>query len=189
MSGIKKLAGQTVWYGLSSIVARFINYLLTPYLTLKLTTAEYGEQVLVYAFIPFMNILFTHGMETAFFRFTQNHDRKAVYNTSSISLIFSSLFLSLLLIVFHVPLAQLIKLENNPEYLLLAALIIGVDALSTIPFAKLRLDGKPRKFAFIKLTGIVLNVLSIYFFLSICPSIIEKIQKAYLPAFITKNGK
>lgn len=189
MSGIKKLAGQTVWYGLSSIVARFINYLLTPYLTLKLTTAEYGEQVLVYAFIPFMNILFTHGMETAFFRFTQNHDRKAVYNTSSISLIFSSLFLSLLLIVFHVPLAQLIKLENNPEYLLLAALIIGVDALSTIPFAKLRLDGKPRKFAFIKLTGIVLNVLSIYFFLSICPSIIEKNPKSILAGIYNEEWK
>lgn len=189
MSGIKKLAGQTVWYGLSSIVARFINYLLTPYLTYKLTAAEYGEQVLVYAFIPFMNILFTHGMETAFFRFTQNHDRKAVYNTSSASLIFSSLFLSLLLIVFREPVAQFIKLENHSEYILLAALIIGIDALSTIPFAKLRLDGKPRKFAFIKITGIVLNVFSLYFFLSICPAIIEKNPDTFLSGIYNEEWK
>lgn len=189
MSGIKKLAGQTVWYGLSSIVARFINYLLTPYLTYKLTAAEYGEQVLVYAFIPFMNILFTHGMETAFFRFTQNHDRKAVYNTSSASLIFSSLFLSLLLIVFREPVAQFIKLENHSEYILLAALIIGIDALSTIPFAKLRLDGKPRKFAFIKITGIVLNVFSLYFFLSICPAMIEKNPDTFLSGIYNEEWK
>lgn len=180
MSGIKKLAGQTLWYGVSSIVARFINYLLTPYLTLKLTAAQYGEQVLVYSFIPFMNILFTHGMETAFFRFNQNNDKKSVYNTSSISLIFSSLFLSFLLIVFKDPVARFIKLENNPEYILLAALIIGLDALSTIPFAKLRLDGRPRKFAAIKIAGIVINVLSLYFFLSVCPAIIKNNPDSFL---------
>lgn len=189
MSGIKKLAGQTVWYGLSSIVARFINYLLTPYLTLKLTAAQYGEQVLVYSFIPFMNILFTHGMETAFFRFTQNSDKKKVYNTSSISLIFSSLSLSFLLILFQGPVSRLIKLENHPEYIVLAALIIGFDALSTIPFAKLRLDGRPRKFALIKILGIVLNVASLYFFLSICPAIIKKNPHSILAHIYNEEWK
>ncbi len=189
MSSIKKLAGQTVWYGASSIVARFINYLLTPYLTLKLTTAQYGEQVLVYSFIPFMNILFTHGMETAFFRFTQNRDKKSVYNTSSISLIFSSLLLSLLLIVFINPAAKLIRLENHPEYILLAALIIGLDALTTIPFAKLRLDGRPRKFAFVKITGIVVNVLSLYFFLSICPAIVKNDPQGFIATFYKEDWK
>lgn len=189
MSSIKKLAGQTVWYGASSIVARFINYLLTPYLTLKLTTAQYGEQVLVYSFIPFMNILFTHGMETAFFRFTQNRDKKSVYNTSSISLIFSSLLLSLLLIVFINPVAKLIRLENHPEYILLAALIIGLDALTTIPFAKLRLDGRPRKFAFVKIAGIVVNVLSLYFFLSICPAIVKNDPHGFIATFYKEDWK
>ena len=64
MSGIKKLAGQTVWYGASSIAARFLNYLLTPYLTLTLSGVAYGEMSLVYAAIPFLNIIFTYGLET-----------------------------------------------------------------------------------------------------------------------------
>jgi O-antigen/teichoic acid export membrane protein len=67
LSKIKQLAGQTMWYGLSSIAARFINYLLTPYLTYKFSNSEYGEMSMVYAFIPFMNVVFTYGMETAFF--------------------------------------------------------------------------------------------------------------------------
>lgn len=189
MSSIKKLAGQTVWYGASSIVARFINYLLTPYLTLKLTTAQYGEQVLVYSFIPFMNILFTHGMETAFFRFTQNNNKKSVYNTTSISLIFSSLLLSLLLILFKDPVARLIKLENHPEYIVLAALIIGLDALTTIPFAKLRLDGRPRKFALVKILGIVINVVSLYFFLSVCPAIVKNDPHSFIATFYKEDWK
>ncbi|MCH5715793.1 hypothetical protein [Niabella hibiscisoli] len=106
MSGIKKLAGQTIWYGVSSIAARFINYLLTPYLILMLGKVLYGEQSLIYSYIPFMNVIFTYGMETAFFRFTQIQDKKTVFNTSSISLLSSSLLLCMLLIGFHVPLAQ-----------------------------------------------------------------------------------
>ena len=74
MSGIKKLAGQTAWYGVSSIIARFLNYLLTPYLTFKFSDIQYGEMSVVYAFIPFMNVVFTHGMETAFFRFMQKNE-------------------------------------------------------------------------------------------------------------------
>ena len=75
LSSIKKLAGQTLWYGVSSIAARFINYLLTPYLTFKFAEWQYGEMSIIYAFIPFMNVVFTYGMETTFFRFANKADK------------------------------------------------------------------------------------------------------------------
>ena len=187
LSGIKQLAGQTIWYGASSIAARFINYLLTPYLTFKFSTAQYGEMSVLYAFIPFMNIIFTYGMETAFFRFAQSHNKKNVYDTSSISLVYSTILLSVVLYIFRQPVAGLLKIEANPEYITLAAAIIGLDALSTIPFAKLRQDGRPKKFAFTKIAGIVINIISIYFFLSICPKIIDKDPKHWLGLFFKKE--
>ena len=171
MSGIKKLAGQTLWYGLSSIAARFINYLLTPYLTYKFLEWQYGEMSIIYAFIPFMNVVYTYGMETAFFRFANKADKKKVYNSTSISLIISTVFLSVLLILFQHPLAALLQITEHPEYLSMAAAIIAIDALTTIPFAKLRQDGRPVKFALTKVGGIIINVVSVYFFLSVCPEL------------------
>ncbi len=182
MSSIKQLAGQTMWYGLSSIAARFINYLLTPYLTFKLTEAQYGEQSIIYAFIPFMNIIFTYGMETSFFRFSSNNDKGTIYSTTSISLIISTVCFSLMLMMLQGPLSALLMI-NNPEYLMLSAAIIGVDALSTIPFAKLRLDGKPRKFAFVKLLGIFINIFFVYFFISICPEWIKENPEHWVSSF------
>ncbi|NCI45564.1 oligosaccharide flippase family protein [Sediminibacterium soli] len=169
MSGIKKLAGQTIWYGLSSIAARFINYLLTPYLTFKFTEAQYGEMSIVYAFMPFMNVVFTYGMETAFFRFANKADRNNVYNTTSISLVVSTVLFTLLLILLQHPLGVLLKIDEHPEYLSLSAAIIAVDALCTIPFAKLRQDNRPVKFAITKISGIVMNILLVYFLLSVVP--------------------
>jgi O-antigen/teichoic acid export membrane protein len=172
LSGIKKLAKQTLWYGLSSIAARLINYLLTPYLTYKLSIEIYGEQSLIYSFIPFMNVVFTYGMETAFFRFSNNKDQQQVYNTTSISLIVSTLFLSTLLILFRTPIAMALQIDANPEYIILAAVIIGIDALCGIPFAKLRQENKPLKFAFIKIGGILVVVFTTYFFISVCPNLV-----------------
>ncbi len=169
MSGIKKLAGQTIWYGVSSIAARFINYLLTPYLTYKFTTGEYGQMSVLYAFIPFMNVIFTYGMETGFFRFSQTDDKDKVYSTSSLSLIYSTLTLTLLLIAFNKPLSRLLEFADRSEYLVLTAGIIALDALTTIPFAKLRLDGRPIKFAVVKLVGIFVNIGATFFFLSYFP--------------------
>jgi O-antigen/teichoic acid export membrane protein len=76
LSGLKQLAGQTLWYGGSSIVARFLNYLLTPYLTAVFTGLEYGKMSLVYAAIPFLNVLFTYGLETTYFRFSNTKEDK-----------------------------------------------------------------------------------------------------------------
>lgn len=174
MSGIKKLAGQTMWYGVSSIAARFINYLLTPYLTFKFTESQYGEMSIVYSFIPFMNVIFTYGMETAFFRFANKFDKEKVYSTTSISLIISTVALTVLLILLQNPLSTLLQVTAHPEYISLSAALIAVDALCTIPFARLRQDNRPVKFAIVKVGGILFNIISIYFFLSICPRLIAK---------------
>ncbi len=130
MSGIKKLAGQTLWYGASSIAARFLNYLLTPYLTFALTGAAYGDMSLVYAVIPFLNIIFTYGLETAYFRYSRNKEQEAeVYNTAMVSLIVSTVVLTAVLLLFNDELASLIGLKEHPEYFTWSAFIIAFDAL------------------------------------------------------------
>lgn len=158
-----------MWYGVSSIAARFINYLLTPYLTHKFSEADYGEMSIVFAFIPFMNVLFTYGMETAFFRFANKEDKQKVYSTTSISLIISTILLGVVLFVFKNPLSQLLKIEEHGEYIVLTISIITLDALSTIPFAKLRQDGRPVKYAIVRISSILINIAAIYFFISLCP--------------------
>ena len=164
MSGIKKLAGQTVWYGASSIAARFLNYLLTPYLTLTLSGVAYGEMSLVYAAIPFLNIIFTYGLETAYFRYSKNKEQEAeVYNTSMVSLIVSTTLFTLLLILFNNPLATLIGIKEHPEYLTWSAFIIAFDTLTALAFAKLRYEGRPVKFASVRIAGILINIALTFF--------------------------
>jgi O-antigen/teichoic acid export membrane protein len=173
LSSIKKLAGQTLWYGVSSIAARFINYLLTPYLTYSaiVSTADYGKMSAVYAAIPIFNIVFTYGMETAYFRFAQRKENvEGVNNTATISLLVSTVFLSVLLWFNQGMLASIMSLEDFPVLVQLSIVIIALDALSTIPFARLRYEERPRMYAFIKVAGILINVFFTIFFLSYCPA-------------------
>jgi O-antigen/teichoic acid export membrane protein len=169
LSSIKKLASQTAWYGLSSIAARFISYLLTPYLTYKLTEIAYGEQSIVYSFIPFLNVIVTHGMETAYFRFGSKENEEKIYHTSSFSMILVTALVIIGLLAWGAPIATLLQINLHPEYLHLVAWVVGLDALTTIPFSRLRLEGKPKKFAFIKVGGILLNIFATYTFISTLP--------------------
>ncbi len=181
MSGIKKLAGQTLWYGGSSIAARFLSYLLTPYLTATLTGPDYGEMSLVYALIPFLNIIFTYGLETAYFRYAKTKEQQAdVYDTATVSLILTTAVFTVLLILFNNQFAGLIGIKDHPEYFTWCAFIIAFDALGTLAFAKLRFEERPIKFASIRIAGILINIALVYFFLSVCP----KIQKADPTGFI-----
>ena len=137
-----------MWYGVSSIAARFLNYLLTPYITAILFTAEYGEMSYVYALIPFANVIFTYGLETAYFRYVQRPEtRNEVYGTITISLIASTLLFSALMLLFRGSIAELISVRQHPEYITWATFIIAFDALSTIAFARLRQEGRPLKYA------------------------------------------
>jgi O-antigen/teichoic acid export membrane protein len=167
---LKKLAGQTAWYGVSSIFSRFLNYLLTPYLTFCLTTSVYGEMSVLYAAIPFMNVVFTYGMETTFFRFSnKENNERHVFNIGSLSLLFTTLLFCSLLIFWRAPIATLLRIEDHPQFVTWAAWIISLDTLSRLPFAKLRNDGRPRKYVLITITGILVNIGLTVFFYSLLP--------------------
>ena len=168
MSGIKKLAGQTIWYGLSSIFGRFLNYLLTPLLTTIFFTDEYGVISLLFGYAAFLNILFTYGMETSYFRFSSLEPEKKVYSTASSSLWITTILFTLLLLWCREPLAAFIDIADHPEYITWTILIVALDTLAVMPFAKLRYEGRPRKFAFIKILNILINIGLILFFLIFC---------------------
>jgi O-antigen/teichoic acid export membrane protein len=175
MSSIKKLAGETVWYGASSIFAKFLNYMLTPYLTHKFRgTPEYGQMALIYAAISFVNIGVLFGLDYAYFRFIHRKEtQKFLYPTLLISMVSSTTLITLLIIALRIPFARMIDVQNHPSYIVLSAFLIAFDALSALPFARLRHEGRPRKFALIRVTGIVINIVLTFFFLSACPSLLK----------------
>ena len=190
MSGIKKLAGQTLWYGASSIAARFLNYLLTPYLTYQMATNAYGEMSILYAAIPFLNVIFTYGLETAYFRYATTKERhEAVFNTATVSLIFSTSIFTTLLVLFNQQFATLLRIPAHPEYFTYSALIIGFDALTTLAFAKLRYEGRPIKFASVRIAGIIINIASVFFFLSVCPKLYKENPHSFIHAFYNPDYK
>lgn len=183
MSGIKKLAGQTVWYGVPRIVSRFLNFGITL-LGFQLYdpngTYAYTQ---IYAVIPFLNILFTYGLETSFFRFAQIKDRQQLYNTLNISILVSTLLFTVLLFVFKDPLTHFIELDKHPEYVTWMIGILFFDTLYTLPMSKLRLEERPRKYAFINLFSVVLNIMLVLFFFFIAKPAFEKNAGSFLGSF------
>ena len=173
MNPLKNLLGQTAIYGLSSIVGRLLNYLLVPLYTRYFTTSEYGDVTLLYAYVAFLLIVLTYGMETAFFRFSQQHPNKpTVYSTSLISLIVSSsLFVGIMLFNAQA-IADALSFSSHPEYVQYFALILGLDALSAISFAKLREQNRALRFAAIRLINIFINIGLNLFFIVYCPLVI-----------------
>jgi O-antigen/teichoic acid export membrane protein len=171
LSSIKKLAGETLWYGGSTIAAKFINYLLTPFLTYTLAhESDYGKIGVIYAWMPIFNVLFTYGFETAYFRFSSNKDaNKNIYSTASLSLIGTTFFFTLLLWLNQILLGKVVGMAEFPTIIQLMILIIAVDTLSAIPFARLRQENKPRKFAAAKILGILVNIFLTWFFIGYCP--------------------
>lgn len=160
MGALKKLAEQTAIYGLSSILGRSINFLLIIIYTGYLTKADLGAFTGIYALIGFLNIVFTYGMETAFFRFAtgKNQDPTRVYHSSQTLLLLSSLTLGSA-VYFSAPLfAEWMDYPGQAYLFRWTALLLAFDAVLAIPFAKLRLDNKAKTFAGAKLINILLNV-------------------------------
>lgn len=174
MSVAKKLASQTAIYGVSSIVGRVLTYLLVPVYTARFEAAEYGIVTALYACVSFLNVLFTYGLETTFFRFANRPgtDRQLLYNRVLSLLLASSVLFSALLAWQAGTLLRLLSLPSGQErYAVWLALILGLDAVAAIPFARLRLENKARKFATIRMANIVLNVALNLFFIIVCPDI------------------
>lgn len=176
MSLLKKLAGQTAIYGLSTILTRFMNFLLTPiHLSGVLSLHQYGVVTSMYAFVAFANVLYTYGMETAYFRFatklTTNGSK--VYNNAVSSIVCTSLLFSAAIYLFSDAIAAIFGFPNEGEIVQWVSFILATDAIVAIPFARLRLLNKVYLFVGAKLSNVILNyILTIFFFL-ICPWILD----------------
>jgi O-antigen/teichoic acid export membrane protein len=183
MSIAKKLASQTAIYGVSSIVGRVLSYLLVPIYTAHFAAAEYGIVTGLYAYVSFLNVVFTYGLETTFFRFANRpgQDRRELYNRTLSLLLLSSVVLTLLLALLARPLLGLLDLPpGHEEYARWVALILGFDAIAALPFARLRLENKARKFAAIRLTNILLYVGLNLFFVVLCPYVMQSASTSWL---------
>ena len=169
---LKKLAGQTAIYGLSSIVGRFLNYLLTPYWILygKFSTDQFGVVTEMYAYVAFLVVFFTYGMETTYFRFSskKGFDSKNVYSTILPTLIFSSLVFIIFSSFFSQNIADWLMYPDHSEYVVWFAIIVGFDAITSIPLAYLRKENKAKKFAAVNLGNVAVNIGLNLFFIGYC---------------------
>lgn len=175
MSLLKKLAGETAIYGISSILSRLLNWVvLTPYFTRIFAPAQYGISSDLYTWIALLLVIFTYRMETAFFRFgRQSEDRDRSFATASGGIFMVTLIFTAILLLLQQPIANWLKYPTHPDYIVWLVLIVAADALAAIPFARLRLANRPIQFAFIKTLSIIINILLVFFFFEVCPWLIN----------------
>ena len=170
MANLKSLTKDTAIYGLSSIIGRFLNYLLVPLYTDAITKASGGYGVItnIYAYTALLLVILTYGMETTFFRFANKseEDPKKVYATILLSVGTTSLVFVILVFIFLSPISSAMGYADHPSYIWVMAMVVAIDAFQCIPFAYLRYQKRPIKFAALKLLFVVLNItLNLVFFL------------------------
>jgi O-antigen/teichoic acid export membrane protein len=175
LNPLKKLAGQTAIYGSSTIAARFLNYFLTFFYTrIFIHPDELAVYSYFYAIIPFVLNVLSYGMETAYFRFSLKYKTNpAVYSTSLISILCSTIVFLIFVVLFNQSISTTLYSNeqgiSHPEYIVWIAFILAFDTLSAIPFAKLRIENKAKRFALIRTLSIVFNVFFNLVFLLLFP--------------------
>ena len=158
---MKSLAKDTAIYGLSSIIGKFLNYLLVPLYTYKLAnTADYGIVTNLYAWTALLLVILTYGMETGLFRFAnrEDHDAKTVYKTTFFTLLSTSTLFAVLCVLFQQPIANGLGYPGHSEFISMMAVTVALDAFACIPFAYLRFQKRPIVFAALKLLFVALNI-------------------------------
>ena len=170
MGKLTTIFKDTAIYGLSSIIGRFLNYLLVPLYTAQFSAASGGYGIItnIYAYVALILVLLTFGMETTYFRFTNktHTDSQTVYGTTLITVGSLSLVFAVLVLLFLAPVSQLMGYGDHPEYVGVMVVTVAIDAFLCIPFAHLRQQRKAIKFAALKLLNIVVTILLnlIYFY-------------------------
>jgi len=174
LSEIKKLAGQTVIYGLSTMLGRFLNYLLVIVHTAALKPFLYGKLTFFYSNTAILLALLTFGMETGFFRFAtkSNENYNKVLGTSLYSVIGTSVLFILTSVLFRGTWKGYFEVDSY-RLIIYFVLILALDVISAIPFAKLRIDERPIRFMVIKLVGIGINIFINLFYLLLCRKLFE----------------
>lgn len=173
-SGMRTLAKETAIYGLSSIIGRFLNWLLVPLYTFVLQQqSDYGIVTNLYAWTALLLVILTYGMETGFFRFANKEECKAgaVYTTVLTSVGFTSLLFAVLCVVLRQPIANVLNYPAHSDFIAMLGVVVSMDAFGSIPFAYLRYKKRPMKFAVLKLLMIFINIAFNIFFLVICPKV------------------
>lgn len=170
---MQKLAKETAIYGVSSILGKFLNWLLMPFYTFVLAggPAEYGIVTNLYAWTSLLLVILTYGMETGFFRFV-NKDKEnetAIYGNVFASVGITSLLFIGLIFLFQNPVSVFLGYVSHPEYITMMGVTVALDAFASIPFAYLRYQNRPIKFATLKLLYVVFNIILNIFFLVVCP--------------------
>ena len=167
---IKKLFGEIAIYGLSSIIGRLLNYLLVPlYTYVFINPADYGVVSELYAWVAFLIVILTFGMETAFFKFIQNEgDQKNVFSTAFSALLSLNSVFFLIILLFYQDIASLLLYEDHGEYIVMLGAIVSIDAISALPLAKLRAEEKAKRFSIIQLSSIAVNIILNVIFLLFC---------------------
>lgn len=169
---MKQLAKETAIYGVSSILGKFLNWLLVPLYTYILaSSAEYGIVTNLYAWTALLLVILTYGMETGYFRFVNKNKEEAdkVYSTTLIAVGFTSLLFGILCVIFSDSIGNAIGYSQHPEYISMLGVVVAMDAFGCIPFAYLRYKNRPIKFASLKMFMIFTNIIFNLFFLVACP--------------------
>ena len=185
MTSLRQLVSQTAIYGLSSILGRFLNYLLVPLYTYTFSAGEYGVVSEFYAYAGFFAVLLVFGLETGYFRFRQKPEYAGadVYASAlSFLTLFNLLFVGAVF-YWRQPLADALRYPQHPEYLLWFACILALDAITALPFARLRAENKAWHFAGIRIAEIFLTIGLNLFFLLVCPKILAQWPDSVLRDF------
>lgn len=178
MKALKNLASQTIVYGLGTMIPKLLNYvILTPYFTRLYndteSIAEYGKVTELYAYIVFLMVVLTYGMETTYFRYVNlEENKKSVFSTIMTSLIISSSLFFLLIFIYTGSIASFLKFSGEPYFIRMLAGIVSIEAVSSIPFAKLRVENRAKKFALLRIVQVVLNIGIMLFLYNILPKVL-----------------
>lgn len=183
---IKKLVSETAIYGVSSILGRILNFALVPFYSQIFPKEEYGIVALLFAPVAFLMVLFTYRIEVAYFRFGTDKtlERQTTFNTSFTSILISTFFLTILISLLSPLYADFYSINNYQNYIYLCIGIIGLDTLSELPYAELRLQSRPIRFAVIRLVNIGINLSLNLFFLLFCPWVLGSDTFSFLHPMI-----
>lgn len=174
MNPLKKLLGETVIYGFTTILGRFVNWLLVPLYTGIFTTSEFGIMTNLMSYTALLVVLLTYGTETGFFRFATKDNKDDVFSTLMFSLTGTTLIFVLLTFSFLSPIASFLDATTYKSYLVLLILTVSIDVISSIPFALLRLENRPIRFGIVKMSNICVNIGFNLFFYLVCPWLLRK---------------
>jgi O-antigen/teichoic acid export membrane protein len=180
VTAIKRLAGQTAIYGVPTILGRILGYLLVPLYTRVFLPGEYGTVNVFYSYAAFLKVILTYGMETAFFRFTEHEeDKEKVYSTGMISLLITSVVFLFFVSFFSESVARWIEYPDSRNYIIWFGWILALDAVASIPLARLRAQNRARRFASINMINIIINIGLNLFFILLCPFILKNYSGSF----------